>query len=201
MPREGTVVARNARLARLRLIPAVGAALALSLAGCAAGQIAQTAQQVAAIDGANASAGPLGVRDVRLAPTEENAYPAGADVPLKLWVSNTSLNPDTLSAVSTPAAETVEISGAAEFGGQSLSEITDSTELTITVTGLTEELPYGHSIPVTFSFAQSGSVTVNVPIEIPEERSTEERPTVDILPEEHGNIWFGESEGGAESEH
>jgi len=194
-------VARNARLARLRLIPAVGAALALTLAGCAAGQISQTAQQVAAIDGANASAGAVGVRDVRLAPTEDNSYPAGADVPLRLWVSNTALTPDTLSTVSTPAAATVEIKGAAEFGGQSLSEITDSTALTITLTGLNEELPYGHSIPVTFSFAQAGSMTVNVPIEIPPARASEDRPTVNILPPEHGNIWFGDSEGGAESGH
>lgn len=195
-------MARNARLARLRLIPAVtviGAVLAVS--GCAAGQIAQTANQVAAIDGANGSAGALGVRDVRLAPTEENRYEAGADVPLKLWVSNTAVTNDTLTAVSSTAADSVVISGDAEILGQTLVEITDSTDTTIVVTGLKEELPYGKSIPVTFTFAQSGAVTVNVPIEIPAERSTETRETVNILPEEHSDIWFGEAEeGGAGSE-
>lgn len=191
-------MARNARLARLRLIPAVTVVAALALSGCAAGQIAQTANQVAAIDGANGTVGALGVRDVRLAPTAENVYEAGADVPLKLWVSNTAIDNDTLTGVSSTAADSVVISGDAEILGQTLVQITDETPTTIVVTGLKEELSYGKSIPITFTFAQSGAVTVNAPIEIPAERSTETRETVNILPEEHSNIWFGGSEGESE---
>ena len=198
MPREGTVVARTARLAHLRLIPVIGAALALTLAGCGAGQIAQTAQQVAAIDGANGNAGDLGVRDVRLAATDALSYKAGADVPLKLWISNAATTSDTLTAVSSTAADSVAISGSAEVQGQTLVEVTDSTPLKITVTGMKADLQYGHSIPVTFNFAQSGPVTVNVPIEIPAERETSARPTVDNLPAEHGNLWFGDEPSAAE---
>lgn len=188
-------MARNARLARLRLIPAVSVvSLALVVSGCGSGQLAQTAIQVAAVDGANGTAGPIGVRDVRLAPTEENAYEAGADIPVKLWLSNDAIDPNTLTSVSTPAADSVVVTGDAAIQGQTLREITADGDTTVVVTGLKEELPYGHSIPMTFTFASGGTITVNVPIEIPAERSTEARETVDILPEEHGNIWFGDSE-------
>jgi hypothetical protein len=189
-------VARNARLARLRLIPVVGVVGAvLAVSGCAAGQISQTAQQVAAIDGANGNAGELGVRDARLAPTEEYRYEPGADVPVKLWLTNGSLTADTLTSVTTDAAEEVAITGDTEVQAQSSREIGEDGDTTIVVTGLKEELPYGKSIPLTFTFESSGSFTVNVPIEIPEERSTEPRETINILPPEHGNIWQGGSEG------
>lgn len=189
-------MARTVRLARLRLIPAAAAVAALALSGCAAGQISQTAQQVAAIDGANGSVGQLGVRDVRLAGTEEYRYEPGADIPVKLWISNTSLNADTLTSVTTDAASEVVISGDAQIQPQTLREITGDTDTTVVVTGLKDELPYGKSIPMTFAFASGGTIQINVPIEIPQERSTEPRETINILPEEHHDIWFGESEGG-----
>ncbi len=189
-------MARNVRLARLRLIPAVGLiSAALVISGCAAGQVAQTAQQVAAIDGANGTVGELGVRDVRLAPTEDYKYEAGADIPVKLWLSNASLTADTLTGVSTEMADEVVISGDAAVQAQTLREVTEEGDTTIVVTGLKEELPYGRSIPMNFTFANSGTISINVPIEIPEERSTEPRETINILPPEHGNIWFGDSEG------
>lgn len=189
-------MARNARLARLRLLPVVGMVGAvLAVSGCAAGQISQTAQQVAVIDGANGNAGELGVRDARLAPTEEYRYEAGADVPLKLWLTNPSLTADRLTSVTTEAAEEVVITGDTEVQPQSSREIGEEGDTTIVVSGLKEELPYGKSIPLTFTFESSGSFTMNVPIEIPEERSTEPRETINILPPHHENIWQGGSEG------
>jgi copper(I)-binding protein len=192
LPREGTVVARTARLSRTRLIPAIGTVLALALTGCAAGQIPQTAQQVAAVDGANGTAGPLGVRHVVFAKTDDGSYQVGSDAPLLLWVSNAAITADTLTAVSTPVADNVEISGSAVFEGQTLVEVGSATPLKITVTGLKEEIPAGHSMPVTFTFKAAGPITVNVPVEIPGDRGTEPRETVNILPAEPGNIWFGE---------
>jgi hypothetical protein len=188
-------VARTARLSRTRLIPAIGTVLALALTGCAAGQIPQTAQQVAAVDGANGTAGPLGVRHVLFARTDDGSYAVGSDAPLLLWVSNTAVTPDTLTAVSTPVADNVEITGTAVFQGQSLVEVGSSTPVKITVTGLKEEIPAGHSMPVTFTFQSAGTITVNVPVEIPGDRGTEARETVNILPAEPGNIWFGEHGG------
>ena len=146
---------------------------------------------MAAVDGANASVGSIGVRDVRLAPTTDNAYKSGSTIPLKLWVSNTALTSDTLTGVSSPAADKIDIAGKKELAAQTLVEVTDSTDLKITLNGLKNELPYGHSIPVTFTFASAGTLTVNVPIEIPPLRETEGRETINVLPGEEGNIWFG----------
>ena len=66
-------MSRTARLPRRVLVPttmALLAAGALSLSGCAAGQYSQTADQVAAIDGANGTVGDIAVLNARLAPTE-----------------------------------------------------------------------------------------------------------------------------------
>ncbi len=188
-------MARIAKYSRLRLAPAVGVALALVLSGCAAGQVSQTANQVAAIDGANGTVGSLGVRDVLFVSTQTGGYKAGADLPMRLWVSNSSVTPDTLTGISSPAATTIQIEGAADIPAQSLVQFTTDSAVKITLMGLTQDLPYGHSIPLTFTFATAGSVQVNVPIEIPTERVDTSRETVNILPAEHGNIWFG-GEGG-----
>lgn len=186
---------RTARLPRGVL---VGGALALALAvsGCAAGQISQTADQVAAIDGANATVGDVGVRNALLATAPATGYAKGADAPLLLTISNDGVDGDTLSQVSSAAAADVQISGTAALPGQALTTFGTDTPAKVTLKGLTAPLVYGQSVPVTFSFAKAGSVTVNVPIEIPAERSGE-RPTVDIQPAEPTPLWLsGESAGG-----
>jgi hypothetical protein len=174
------------------------AGVVLALSGCASGQIAQTAEQVAPIDGGNGNAGELGVRDVRLAPADGLGYDAGADVPVRLWLSNTAITPDTLTGVTSPVADEVVITGNADVQGQTRREILDDTDTTIVLKGLKEELRYGISVPMTFTFAAAGSITLKVPIEIPGERTSEARETINILPGEHGNIWFSESEGSGE---
>jgi copper(I)-binding protein len=188
------VAIRLAKPGKSRLFAAT-TALALALTGCAAGQISQTAQQVPAIDGANATAQGIAIRNVVFAVPTSSAYPAGSSVPLKLWVSNTTLATEKLTAVSSPGAGGATISGAAEFPAKSLVEITPDSKISITLTGLKQELSYGHSLPVTFSFATAGPLTVTVPIEIPGDRGTEQRETVNILPSENTNIWFGPEHG------
>ena len=183
---------RSTRPSRL-LLPGVAAA-ALALSGCAAGQIAQTADQVAAIDGANADAGEIGIRNVLLAePTETNGYAAGTDARVLLIVSNIGLNADTLTAVSSSVAESATIEGTAgggtaEVPAQTLVDMSTEEGAQISLDGLTRDVFFGESIPVTFTFAQAGSMTVNVPVEIPTERSTD-RPTVEILPAHPIPLW------------
>ncbi|MBM9466296.1 copper chaperone PCu(A)C [Nakamurella leprariae] len=190
-----------------RVLMSVAAAVVgvVGLSGCAAGMVSQTAQQVAAIDGANGQSGAIGILNVLLVTTERDAYPAGSDVELDFWVSNESLEDDTLVSVSSPLAESGGITGQARVTAQSLTDMATVTSPRVTLEGLTEDLTYGETVPVTFTFEAAGDITVNVPIAVPAQRSTD-RPTVNILPPHGTPIWeegHGEegdhAEGGTES--
>jgi len=105
------------RTPRTRSIAAVAGALigAVVLAGCGAGQITQTSDQVAAIDGANADAGPIGVRNAFFLLPENAAsavaYPRGGSAPLALVIANSGSTNDELLSVTSPIAASVEITG------------------------------------------------------------------------------------------
>ncbi|SDO94845.1 hypothetical protein SAMN04515671_2444 [Nakamurella panacisegetis] len=198
-------MSRTARLPRRVLVPVAAVlAAALTLSGCAAGQISQTANQVAAIDGANGTSGNIGVRNALLAvptgATQKTGYAKGADAPLELWVSNAGLDTYKLSGVTSSAAASVQITGSAAVPPQSLTDFT-GTSVTLTMKNLTSAVTYGQSVPVTFTFdpgtanptgAGPVTVTVNVPVAIPAER-TGGRPTIVIQPTEGGNVWDSES--------
>lgn len=188
---KGTAVSRTARVPRRVLAPttmALVVAASLALSGCAAGQYSQTADQVAAIDGANGTVGDISVLNVRMAPTEREYYAKGSDAQLLLWVSNDGLQADTLDQITTSAAESVEIAGDSTVPGQTLTDFATEDGIEVTVTGFLADQYYGVSIPMTFSFASAGAVSINVPIEIPAERSTN-RETIEILPPHPTPIW------------
>jgi len=189
--KRGIAVSRTARRPRRVLVPtalSLLAAASLALSGCAAGQYSQTADQVAAIDGANGTVGDIAILNARLAPTEREKYPAGSDARLLLWISNDGLTADTLSSVSTSAADSVEITGDPAVPGQTLADFATDQGTEVTVTGFTADLFYGNSIPVTFNFANAGALSLNIPIQVPEQRSTD-RPTIEILPPHPTPIW------------
>jgi periplasmic copper chaperone A len=194
------VAIRLARSGYSRLLAATTAAVALLVSGCAAGQISQTAQMPPAIDGANANAQGIGIRDVRFATPSTDSYSAGSSVPLRFWVSNTTLASDTLSSVSSPIAANAQITGTPQIPAQSLVEVGPAGKITVTLSGLKEKLVYGQSVPVTFTFATAGTMTVKVPIEIPGDRGTYQRETVNVLPPHPEDIWFA-PEHGEEGEH
>ena len=182
---------RTARLPRRVLAPAglaLFAAMTLAVSGCAAGQYAQTAEQVAAIDGANGTVGDIAVLNARLASTTRSSYPAGSNVRVLLYISNAGFTADTLESVSSSAATSVKITGDAALPPQTLADFAGETGTEVTLTGLLQELHYGVSIPVTFSFANAGSIDLNVPIQLPPERSTN-RETVNIQPPHPTPLW------------
>lgn len=198
-------MSRTARVPRRVLTPTLAliAAASLALSGCAAGQVSQTADQVAAIDGANGTIGDIAILNARLAPTSREDYPAGSDARLLLWVSNDGLEADTLSGITTSAAESVEIDGDSTIPGQTLADFASEDGVEVVVTGFLQDQYYGVSIPMTFSFANAGSIDLNIPIEVPLERSTD-RETVEILPPHPTPIWeegAHDEAGGAEGEH
>lgn len=97
----------------------------LVLTGCGAAQVAQTAEQVAAAGGANATSGTIAVRNVQIEFGEDveggGVHPTGGDAPLTMRIINTGNLGDRLISVSSPVAETVAIGGDVDVpGGQVL---------------------------------------------------------------------------------
>jgi len=176
-------VSRNRR--PVRTLAGVAGAVALTgllLSGCGAGQLSQTAQQVAATNGVNVSVGSVDLRDVQVAypesPASEAAlYARGTAAPLRATLVNSGSVADRLVSVSSPAAANVLVDGdpvlpqdialvsAANFP---LSP-TASRPLNITLEGLTQPIGAGDTIPVTFVFERAGSVTAQVPAAVPTE--------------------------------
>ncbi|CCH27739.1 hypothetical protein ABZ816_07290 [Actinosynnema sp. NPDC047251] len=101
---------------RLVLVAAVAAGLGLAAAGCSAGQITQTDQQVAAVNGAQGQAGDIAVRDAQLLfPVAEGYYHEGDDAPVVVVIANNGTAADKLVSVTADIAEGGRISGDAEL--------------------------------------------------------------------------------------
>ena len=110
-----------------RLAVVAAAASALVLGGCAAGQIAQTAQEVSTLDGVHATVGELTITAYLQAPTGAPCYLPGAAVPLSLVLVNGGRTPDTLDSISSPrftgmtvaadAADAAKVTSAASGSG------------------------------------------------------------------------------------
>ncbi|OZM82681.1 hypothetical protein [Pseudonocardia sp. MH-G8] len=99
---------------------------ALALAGCGAGQVTQTSEQVAAVEGANATAGPIAVRNATVeydGPVEAGiVHRAGGDAALTMAIVNSGAELDRLVSASSPVATTVQVNGDMRIpGGQALA--------------------------------------------------------------------------------
>jgi copper(I)-binding protein len=134
-PESRTARNRSGRVAAL-----VGAMIgAVALAGCGAGQITQTSDQVAAVAGANATVGPIAIRNARIefdtAAHGAAVYLAGSSAPLEMSIVDTSNEADTLVSASSPVASAVQISGTTTIpGGRTLVVAGAPTEAAATPT-------------------------------------------------------------------
>ncbi|MGH3914142.1 MAG: copper chaperone PCu(A)C [Pseudonocardiaceae bacterium] len=160
----------------------------LALAGCGAGQTAQTASQAAAVDGTSADLGALALRDVLIPYAEDHngTYPSGSDVPVQLTIINQTTNADTLVSLSTPAARQVLLEGATTIpAGVSVSGVTDHggpatptaasanpldvDELRVMLVDILRPVRPGLNTELTFVFQNAGPVTLSVPMGPPSE--------------------------------
>lgn len=82
----------------------------LALAGCGAGQFAQTAQDKPTVDGQMAQIGPIAIRDAALEYPPGGVYERGTDARLRMTIVNSGVSPDSLVSASSPAATAVTIS-------------------------------------------------------------------------------------------
>ena len=174
---------------RFARIVACGA-VALTLAGCGAGQVTQTDAQVAAIDGASADVQNIALRDVLISYPEDTqgSYPAGSEVPVQFTIINQGVSADTLISVTTPAARRVLVQGNTTLpAGMSVASSDESEsdsaapasprpvspldvgEMRIVLTDTTRVLRPGQNIELTFVFGNAGTVTLPVPMGPPAE--------------------------------
>lgn len=179
------------RRRRLVTVAALAAGAALILSGCGAGQVSQTADQVAAINGNTADIGAIALRNVHIV-YPGNGSPAnttGGQAALSLSIVNTGETvTDELAGVTTdigtvkitPAqgdklqispSETVVVSTPAAGAethttGETIHTEGGSTEhARIEVTGLTKNIVPGLTYDFTFNFKESGTVVVQVPVD------------------------------------
>jgi copper(I)-binding protein len=82
----------------------------LALAGCGAGQVAQTAETQPTIDGTNAQVGDIAIRYAALEYPIGGVYEKGSDARLRMVIVNQGIGSDVLTAVRSDAAADVTIS-------------------------------------------------------------------------------------------
>jgi hypothetical protein len=89
---------------RLAAIVATVASVAV-IAGCAAGQHAETAEEVPVVDGVSADSGPVGIRDAGINPPSDGTnLAAGNTATLQLVLINRAQVPDQLTGVTVPSS-------------------------------------------------------------------------------------------------
>jgi copper(I)-binding protein len=170
---------RSARATALAAAAVIGA---VTITGCSAGQLSQTAMQQSAVDGNAAAVKNVALRNVHIQALQTGDYlRPGATVDLVLVAVNQSPDiSDKLVGVTTDIGKvtvtgdpTLPPSGVLFFGnqnGQSKNadhaiEAGDSVKATI---ALTKPITNGPNYEFTFTFEKAGSVSVAVPISAPD---------------------------------
>ncbi len=172
---------------------AAAIAVTAALAGCGAGQRAQTANEYSVVDGATANLGPLGIRDAGItSPPTAVGYAAGSSVTLSMTVANSGEGADTLVSVSTPSAASAKVLGPASApaltvpaNGAIVVGATGGTAR-ITLTGLKYRLVPGQLVSVTMNFKVAGQITVPLPVQLVLNQTGGE--TVDVGPTTRAGI-------------
>jgi len=121
----------------------------LALAGCGAGQVAQTAQDKPTVDGQMAQIGPIAIRDAALEYPPGGVYERGTDARLRMTIVNSGVSSDSLVSVSSPAATAVTISegGSAAATGTATPEPGATASGTASPTGTASATPTAGGSP------------------------------------------------------
>jgi periplasmic copper chaperone A len=168
------------------------AACAVALtAGCAAGQDAQTAEEVPSLDGTQGQVGAMILNAVALRTPSGSSWAPGASVSLTAHITNNGRATDSLKSVSSPefskgwtvvpfaqnvttgssqpAPQRIGAGNAIGYGFENLNSDGAHSANAIYLRGLTSRLWPGSSVKVTFTFASAGSTTLTVPVQLSDE--------------------------------
>lgn len=152
-------------------------AVAATLSGCSAGQVAQTATQQAAVNGTAATVGNITLRNVHLrAPQTSDYVQPGSEVELLFVAANESPDSsDKLTSI-TSGLGTVSLTGdtslpatdvlvVGEPDGQIAAlEQAETADAAKAVVDITKPITNGLTYDFTFDFEKAGQLTVAVPI-------------------------------------
>lgn len=161
-----------------KILPAVVVGLvALGIAGCSSGQVTQTDQMEPAVNGNKGDVGDIALRDIVIAYPAKDSYRAGDDAPLTLAIVNTGGTDDELTAVSTPAAGTVELLGDTTVPARSaLSVVVPDESATSSSAEPTESSPSSAA-----SSSSPGSATATSEPEVTESAAPDVVGTLHVL--------------------
>jgi hypothetical protein len=156
---EAHVIPTNRRAVAALL---AGAAVALGLVGCSAGQMTQTADQVAAVPGANVTIGAIALRDLQVAYNGPAGYPAGGNAPLIVRIFNEGAKPVTLTGVTAAGfARAVVLSGGAAATPAPISTSAAPTSAAPSSAAPTSAAPTSAAPSASGSPAPSGSASAS----------------------------------------
>lgn len=176
-----TPLGRHRKVATALALIAGGA---LALTACGAGQISQTATQVAAVNGNSADVGAIQLRNVHVVYPDSQEYSIEPGGTVELGFTAINSDPaaaDELTGISSPEAQ-ITIVDDAEPGSNEIAPLTalgagspadvqlDDPLLPIQLikvemADISENVRPGLTLPVTFEFANAGEVVVNVPVD------------------------------------
>jgi len=225
-PKQRSRRVRN--LLGVAMLPLVGI---LGTTACGAGQIVQSAHQRSAVDGTRGSIGEVEVQNATVVAPKADFWEKGSEIQLDLTIVNRSLVPDELESVTYGGAEAVLAStgtpadgSAAATAAAPTSSAAPSTSAapvsapftlpaqsafdvprdgTITIDKTTQDLYPSASIELEFTFKNAGTLTMEVPVGVPQEEESA-GPAYDFHGEEadvsEGGAGGGEGggEGGSE---
>lgn len=184
---------RTRRLRPSRALAGTVGALALAgmlaLSGCGSGQLSQTSEEGAAVNGAGAQQGDVVIRDMQIVypqrpASPDSLYPRGGSAPLRFGIVNEGPVADRLVKVSSPIASAVTVNGDASLpqnillvgGSEGGTAPSGVRPITIELTGLTQPIRAGVSVPVTLTFERAGTTTVQAPVGAPPEGGSGSEP-------------------------
>jgi copper(I)-binding protein len=163
---------------------------ALLTAGCATGQDAQTAEEVPSLDGTQGQVGSMFLNAVALRTPSGSSWAPGASVSLTAHITNTGRSSDSLTSISSPLFPkgwtVVPFDGSADsgskpgpqrigpgnaigYGFENLTSDGNHSANKIYLLGLSSRLYPGMSVKVSFTFANAGSTTLTVPVQLSDE--------------------------------
>ncbi|BDC70778.1 LpqE protein [Prescottella equi] len=184
---------------RVMAAVALAAGATLMLSACGAGQISQTATQVAAINGNQATSGDVALRNVHVVypNSEEFSIEPGGDAELAFTAVNLSESKsDRLKSIKTDYAGSVKIDekdGTLEIkpqfalgaGNPDVSVPEEAPEhvslIDVTLQDIREGVRPGLTFPVIFTFENAGDIVVQVPVDAgpkTERHESEKSPVV-----------------------